>query len=275
MVGVSKIEAMAVALVVSTCAIAPAGAAAQDVMLMPAERSGMPEEAAPAPAAAAREADEFGYRAIAKEMLRLDDRLAALERLISQLVSQQDEDHRRVALLFDEFGRFRSDFDARLAVLAAAEPVSVVRPLPTVKPEAISDQAAQFVPVDRFEQALGFAKQQDWPNAELVLNTFIVNNPDDPRIPFARYHLGLAYLEQGQPGQAAGIFLELFETGAAAPFGADNLFALARALRALKDVDPGQVCSVYSEIDASYGGELSPTRRDELLDLRLEGNCGP
>lgn len=264
MTGITN-SAARLCLVVPAAVLLPQALAAQD--LVPADPAY--EQPAPAPAPV-----DAAYLALGEEILRLNDRIAALERLVSQLVSQQDEDQRGIAVLTDELGRFRADIETRVAGIEAQPPVAAA-PAPAVAAVPSAPPAATPpAPVDRFEQAMAFARKEDWPSAELALSTFIANNPDDPRLAEARYQLGLAYLGQGQAGQAAGIFLDLFETGAAAAFGADNLFALARALRALEDVDPAQVCSVYSEIDVSYGGELSPARREELLDLRLAGDCG-
>lgn len=214
-----------------------------------------------------------GYRALGAELLRFNDRVAALERLVTQLVARQDEDHRGLAALTDELTRFRLDAEAWLKPSAPSPSAgaTLAEPGPMAVAELLPVPATR---IDRFEQALAFAVQEDWPNAELAFETFITNNPGDERLAKARYQLGTAYLEQGQAGQAAGIFLDLFETGAAGDFGAENLFALARALRELDDVDAGQICSVYVEIDQTYGTQLGSRQREELLDLQLASSCG-
>lgn len=214
---------------------------------------------------------DLRYTALGDEMLRLNDRLASLERIIVQLVSRQDEDQRSLALLADELARLRSD--AKAGEIVAAPPLAPVTMTGTAESPASTQQAVPL-PVDRLEQAGAFLERKEWANAELALTTFIANSPGDERIKEARYRLGLVYLEQGQAGQAANIFIELFETGPPDGMGAENLFALARALRALGNVDPAQVCSVYSEIDVAFGAELSKDRREELLDMRLAGACG-
>lgn len=214
---------------------------------------------------------DLRYTALGDEMLRLNDRLASLERIIVQLVSRQDEDQRSLALLTGELARFRAD--AKAGEIVASPPIAPVSMAGTTG-SPTSAQQAVLLPVDRFEQAGAFLERQEWANAELSLTTFIANNPDDERIKEARYRLGLVYLEQGQAGQAASIYIELFETGPPDGMGAENLFALARALRALDNVDPAQICSVYSEIDVAYGEALSADRREELLDMRLIGACG-
>lgn len=214
--------------------------------------------------------------ALGDELLRLNDRIAALERLIVQMVALGEENARTISQLSNELERFRADAELRLEELTmrSADAFEVSQ---TIAPSVTTEVVTQFdanLPVDRYEQAMGFVEAQDWISAELALSTFIANNSEDTRVAEARYYLGLSYLGQGQAGQAASIFLELFQSGASGNFGANNLFALARALRALDDVDAEQICSVYSEIEAVYGNTLSPARREELLDLQLN-DCVP
>lgn len=230
---------------------------------------------APAAASGANNSSQLG-----EELLRLSDRIAALERLVSQLVARQDEGQRAAVQLASEFARFKADSEARIEAIeleaaaavanATAAPTAVA---PTQEPEAPPTVVVAPVSVDRFDQGLAFAARQDWSQAEMAFDTFIANNPDDERVPAARYQLGLAYLGQQQPAQAARIFLDLFETGAAASFGADNLFALALALEQLDPGNTEQVCTVFSEIETSYGATLTPMQRERLLDLRLAADC--
>jgi TolA-binding protein len=214
-----------------------------------------------------------GYLALGAEVLRLNERIAAMERIVSQMVSQQDENNRKAAQLVVEANRLRADLEARLTALEA-RPVPTLRDRPAPsqqQPEPLAQQAIGST--DRFAQAIAFAEQRDWSKAELALTTFIANNPGDPRIPQARYNLGLAYLGQEQPSQAARVFLDMFESGESKEFGALNLFALARALREIGNVDATEVCSVYAEIEVTYGEQLSAKQREDLLDQRLSINC--
>lgn len=233
--------------------------------------------------AAAASPSAAGNHQLGDELLRLSDRIAALERLVSQLVARQDEGQRSAAQLASEFARFKADAEARIEAieLEAATVATTPAPAPalapaeaiTISPSSEAPAAAVPGPVDRFEQGLAFAGRQDWSQSELAFDTFIANNPEDERIPVARYQLGLAYLGQEQPAQAARIFLDLFQTGAGAAFGADNLFALARALQELDPENTEQLCPVYSEIETSYGEALTPDQREMLLDRRLAGDC--
>lgn len=224
---------------------------------------------------------EERFLALGEELLRLNDRLAALERMTVQVLSRQEEDSRSLSQLRDEIARNRSVVERQLADLAAsgfpterrassgAPSFAASSTIATADTETTPSASA----IDRFEQGKAFAIAKEWSRAELALTTFISNNPGDARIPEARYRLGLAYLEQGQAAQGARIFIDLFDTDTSVGFEPDNLFALARALREMKDVDPIQVCSVYTEIEVAHGAKLPRARREELLDLRLAADC--
>lgn len=256
--------------VIGLNAIGPVSAQAQD---MQAERPASTGEAAYDSTLISP--DQNSHPWLGDELLRLSDRIGALERLVAQLVARQDENQRSAAVSAAEFSRFRADAEARIEAIEqqASSPVPTSR---LVEPElgpAVQEQEVAPVLPDRFEQGMDFVRKQQWSEAELALDTFISNNPDDGRIAEARYQLGLAYLGQQQAAQAARIFLDLFETGDAEAFGADNLFALAVAL---EQIDPGnteQVCTVFSEIEASYGASLTPMQREKLLDQRLVVGC--
>jgi len=175
---------------------------------LPSPVAAQAPEPAPAPVmqgAATPQPLDNGYLALGDELLRFNERVAALERLITQLVARQDEDHRNLALLVEEVARFRSDAEARLDAVATALPAGPMQavPAPIMPAEPMPAQAPE---IDRFEQALAFAEAQDWSSAELAFETFIANNPGDERLAKARFHLGTAYLGLGQAGQAASGF---------------------------------------------------------------------
>lgn len=207
------------------------------------------------------------------ELLRLSDRIAALERLVSQLVGQQDETERSLRQVSSDFARFKADAEVRFTALEVelATYGSEEFPLENVASAQIQEVPASAV--DRFEQGMSFVDREQWPEAEMAFGTFIATRQGDERIPQAKYHLGLAYLEQEQPAQAARVFLDLFETGEGNPFGVENLFALSRALERLDPENTDQLCSVFSEIRVSYGDVLTLEQSEALLDKQLDAGC--
>lgn len=207
------------------------------------------------------------------ELLRLSDRIAALERLVAQLVGRQDEAERSLDEVSSDFARFRADSELRFAAFEVELATSGPAELPQASGALAEIEDAPAIPVDRFEQGLAFVNRGQWSEAEMALETFIATRQGDERIPQAKYHLGLAYLEQGQAAQAARIFLELFETGEGNSFGVDNLFALSRALETLDPENTDQLCSVFSEIKVSYGDVLSPEQSEALLEKQLDAGC--
>lgn len=214
---------------------------------------------------------------LGNELISLNDRLAALERLVSQLVAQNDELRHESDELVAQFERFKMDSEARMADVEAqisAVPISSdsANPINPIVPQIEMTQPDQQE-LDPYEEAKRYADEQNWLNAEIALDAFISNNPTDPRVPRARYELGMAYMQQGQPAQAARMFLDLFQSGDASEFGADNLFSLARALEQLEEVDERQMCSVFYEIENSYSDQITSEGRQNLLEKKLQYSC--
>jgi TolA-binding protein len=203
--------------------------------------------------------------------LQLDRRLGAVERALSSIVSAQERDHRELATALEQLRRIKGDVEARLDAVERhpAAPTPVSQPTAAIANSGATPPNAD----DRFKQAMGYASQQDWTQAELAFDTFVTTYPADMRVPEARYQLGRAFEGQGKHAQAAQIFLDLYEKNPDAPFIIENLFALGQALAALGPENMQQACDVYGEIEAAHGADLSAEQRSRLLDRRLTLKC--
>lgn len=201
--------------------------------------------------------------------LQVDRRLGALERAISNLVASQERDRRELTATVEQLKRMKLDVEARLDVVENQPP-------PRASPAAeavIETPTVPLGPEARFGQAMSYAEQQDWPNAELAFDTFIASYPSDPRLPDASFQLGRALEGQGKHAQAARTFLALYQAHPDVPFVVDTLFALAEALAAIGPENAEQACDVYGEIDVAHGSKLSVEQRSQLLDGRLSLKC--
>lgn len=211
------------------------------------------------------------------ELIRLNDRLSALERLVSQLVAQNDQFQYETNELLAQLERFKVDAEARMADVEAhmANSPSTSGSGSAINPTAPQMETSQRArqELDPYAEAMKYVDEQNWLNAEIALDAFLASAPSDPKVPRARYELGRAYLGQGQPAQAARVFLDLFESGDASAFGAENLFALARALEQLDEVNGAQICSVFNEIESSYSEQLNPENRQTILEKKLQYSC--
>jgi TolA-binding protein len=194
-----------------------------------------------------------------------------VERALSSIVSAQERDHRELATALEQLRRIKGDVEARLDAVERhpAAPTPVSQPTAAIANSGATPPNAD----DRFKQAMGYASQQDWTQAELAFDTFVTTYPADMRVPEARYQLGRAFEGQGKHAQAAQIFLDLYEKNPDAPFIIENLFALGQALAALGPENMQQACDVYGEIEAAHGADLSAEQRSRLLDRRLTLKC--
>jgi TolA-binding protein len=161
--------------------------------------------------------------------LQFDRRLGALERAISNLVAAQERDHRELTTTVEQLQRVKRDVEVRLDTVENQPPAPAAQAA-----DIIAETPAMPLGADaRFKQAMDYADQQDWPEAELAFDTFIASHPSDPKLPEARYQLGRAFEGQGKHAQAAQIFLNLYQHYPEVPFAVENLFALAMALTAI------------------------------------------
>ncbi len=207
-------------------------------------------------------------------LLTLEMRFAALEKALARLTGAEELDRRTIGAAVDQIQRIKGDVETRLDLMEKSESSVTAAPTRTEpQPLAKLPPAAPTSANDRYIEARSFADGQDWVKAEFAFDTFVSLFPDDARIPEARFWLGRSYEGQGKAGQAARIFLELYEKFPKADFALDNLFALARSLTDLGPESVVQACSVYSEIHSVFSDRLTNDQRQMLLDKRLNLRC--
>ena len=111
-----------------------------------------------------------------------------------------------------------------------------------------------------------------YPEAAQQLRLFVDRYPRNPRISFARNLLGRAYLDDGNPREAAKWFLQNYQAdgrGARAP---DSLLYLARSMNALGDGK--RACIALAEFAATYAAEAAGRLKDDYDATRRELTCG-
>ncbi|MCJ2187969.1 tetratricopeptide repeat protein [Novosphingobium beihaiensis] len=94
-----------------------------------------------------------------------------------------------------------------------------------------------------------------YPEAEQQLKLFLEKYPKHRRASWGRNLLGRAYLDDGNPGEAAKWFLQNYQTdkrGARAP---DSLLYLAVSMKELKDTK--RACIALAEFSETYAAEAA------------------
>jgi TolA-binding protein len=234
-------------------------------------------------------------------VMALDQRLDALERQMTDMLRQGEENANRLRTIESGMTQLRSDQEQRIAALEArinagplAEPVAPdaqptvntplpprakpsARPMPTsadaTVPSADAGEAA--APTDPGEDAYseGFhlweAGQYD--DSIRVLRAFTKAYPKHRRVSFANNLIGRALLDKGQPNEAAQALLSNYRNNPGGDRAPDSLFYLGQAL--MKLGQPGQACKAYSELDAVYGAKIRPDLKKLETDAKAQAQC--
>ncbi|MCB2063065.1 MAG: hypothetical protein KDE25_06350, partial [Novosphingobium sp.] len=110
-----------------------------------------------------------------------------------------------------------------------------------------------------------------YPEARQQLKMFVEKYPRHSRTSFGRNLLGRAFLDDGQPTEAAKWFLENYQTdkrGARAP---DSLLFLAESMKKLKD--DKRACIALAEFSETYAAEAAGRLKSDYNDTRRGLSC--
>lgn len=234
-------------------------------------------DATPTPAAA-------NTGAIADLTARVD----ALERSLTAITGQVEENGNRLRTLEAGFGsrldRLENAASAPAAATPAyAPPVAQPAPEPAAAPAAAPEPSpASATPLtidppsaDPAENAYlsGFrlweAKRYD--EAETTLKDMTKRYPKHARASWARNLLGRTYLDTGKPATAAEVFLANYQDLPAGDRAADSLYFLGQAL--MKLGKPEQACKVYDELGDAYATTMRDYLKQNVPAARKAAKC--
>ena len=223
-----------------------------DGRFFPQLQSGQPTSIQPGSPASAPSADM---------LVRMD----ALEGQVARLTAQVEEDHNRLEKLDARLAAVEaatkapastvstssSSTDSNLAAMGAKpKPAAVAATAkPTAKPAAASDAAAKRLAAVRAvpkpktrdagddEYSYGFRlwEAKFYPESEQQLKMFLQKYPKHPRTSYARNLLGRDYLDDANPREAAGWFLQNYKLEPKGDRAPDSLLLLAEAMRQMGD----------------------------------------
>lgn len=232
----------------------------------------------------------------------LQARVAGVEGEVNGLTNRVETAEHRLQLLEADFAAYRKATDARLRALedgrASAEPPAAVSdgPAPTrpTRPAATAPKPAPAADTGRADRVAAVPKPTGadaadkgtyaynygyrlwkaglYPEAETQLDTYATRFPRHRLVSRAQNVLGLIYLDDGKPKEAAEIFYANYSKlpdGERAP---DSLLNLARALTALKRPAP-DLCQVYKEFGDVYGDKASAAQKAEVDKGRATYKC--
>ena len=226
----------------------------------------------------------------------LDQRLATLERQLSDILRQSEETGHRAAQLEVEITRLRTDQDSRLRALEAGaaataavsvpdevtggsqppvtrprtEPIVATRS-PVITPPATTVPPAEDPAEIAYDEGYQLWRSGKFDQAITALRAFSAAYPRHRRASWANNLTGRALLDKGQARPAAEALLANYRANPRGERAADSLYYLGQAL--MKLGQPGQACKAYSELEAVYGASIRGELRGLLPSAKAQANC--
>lgn len=219
-------------------------------------------------------------------------RMDAIEGQMTRLTAQTEQNGNRIAQLEANLSGPPQPAPAPSTPAASApaanlEAVTGSAPAPRRAPNATSSspsaqrlEAVRAIPQpqtsdaadDAYSYGFRLWDAKFYPEAAQQLRLFVDRYPRHSRISYARNLLGRAYLDDGNPREAAKWFLQNYQADKAGARAPDSLLFLARSMNALGDGKRG--CIALAEFAATYAGELAGRLKGDYDATRRELNCG-
>jgi len=247
-----------------------------------------------------RPADTAGFSdepaATQSSVTTLDQRLDSLERQMSDLIRQSEENGHRLQTMESDLAKSRSDQDQRIATLeqrvsdaAAASAVPTQGPSPTTIPPPraaptksvaikapqtaapATDEAAADAGEIAYTDAFHLWESGQFDQAISSLKAFTSAYPGHRRVSYANNLIGRSLIEKGQLEKAAAVLLANYRSNPQGERAADSLYYLGQA--EMKLGQPGQACKAYAELDAVYGAKTRADLKKLLTDAKTQAQC--
>ena len=226
----------------------------------------------------------------------LNGRIDAIERQLTDILRQSEENGNRVGVMEAEIARLRADQERRLRALESApateEPVieeSEERseaPPPAPRPK-IERAQAERPEVDAipavvttgdgdpaelaYDEGYQLWNSGKYDAAIKSLQAFTKKYPDHRRTSWAYNLAGRAMLDKGQARAAAEALLANYRRDPKGERAQDSLFYLGQAL--IKLGQPSQACKAFEELEEVYAGNVRAPLKSALPGAKAEAKC--
>lgn len=211
----------------------------------------------------------------------LSARVDSLEKQMTALTGQTEQNSFRIKQLEDQLAKFRGDAEFRLNTLEGkpgAPSASATPPNPYTPPGAAPapapapSAAASADPGEAaYSAAYALVEQKRWADAETALKDVVAKYPKHKRASYAQHWLGRTYLADGKPAMAVEAFYANYQNNPRGDRAPDSLYWLGQALVQLKK--PQEACKVYGELTDVYGAKMSATLKDQTAKARVAAKC--
>ena len=261
-----------------------------------------------------RPADTAGYSddpaATQSSVITLSQRLDALERQMTDLLRQSEENSNHLRSLEAGIGQLKTDQEQRIQALeqrmtaaesappATAAPTggeaSVATPPSKAKPASTASKASSTPPKtsadasvalpgtdvtaaatdpgeDAYSQGFHLWEAGKYDEAISTLKSFVAAYPKHKRVSYENNLIGRALLDKGDARAAAQALLANYRNDPGGERAPDSLYYLGQALTKLGQ--PGQACKAYAELDAVYGAKVRPDLKKLETDAKTQAQC--
>lgn len=215
----------------------------------------------------------------------LTARVDSLEKQLTALVGQNEQNGFRLKQLEDQLAKFRGDAEFRLNALegkpgapgAGAPPPNPFTPpggakAPTTPSTPAPGAAAVTDPGEAaYRSAYALVEQKRFTDAEAALKDVVAKYPKHKRASYAQHWLGRSYLADGKPAMAVEAFYTNYQSNPRGDRAPDSLYWLGQALMKLNK--PGEACKAYGELGDVYGAKMSQALKDQTAKARVEAKC--
>lgn len=157
-----------------------------------------------------------------------------------------------------------------VATPAAAKPTSpTAQRLAAVK--AVQKPATADAGDDEYSYGFRLWEAKFYPEAQQQLKLFLQKYPKHVRTSYARNLLGRAYLDEGNPREAASWFLQNYQAKAPRDRAPDSLLMLAESMRQLKDTN--RACVALTQFGQEFPGEAAGRLKGQYDSTRGGLKC--
>lgn len=228
------------------------------------------------------------------QLTDLVSRVDSLEKQLTSLIGQTEQNGFRLRQLEEQMTKFRGDAEYRLnslegkpntptnsessasAASAAAATGSGAASSATggaSLPPATATAAAK--PADPGEAAYSAAYamvvEKRYTDAAVALQDVVTKYPKHKRASYAQHWLGRTYLADGKPAMAVEAFYTNYQNNPRGDRAPDSLYWLGQALVQLKK--PAEACKVYEELTDVYGGKINASLKNQVEKARSSAKC--
>jgi len=258
-----------------------------------------------------RPADTAGFSdepaASQSSVLTLSQRLDSVERQMTDLLRQSEENGNRLQQMAADLAKVRTDQDQRIAALeqrvseaATVAPVQAPSTEPAAKPtpskptttkptkpngtskgetasiggpSPATPSAAPATDAGEDAYSEGFHQWEagNYDQAITSLRAFTAAYPKHKRVSYANNLIGRSLLSKGNARAAAEAFLANYRGNPGGDRAPDSLLGLGQSLMALGQA--GQACKAYQELDAVYGAKIRPDLKKQETEAKAQAQC--